>query len=106
MPEDDGVGEAFESVIIREAAKGSVIQAVAKMVAKKKKLLAPRTRFIAQQAMKEVGEAAQLSVLVALPSQSSLLGDPSSSEKNKDPCDTESRSNEKELQLSQSQMTR
>lgn len=45
-----------------------MVQAIARTVVKKEKLMAPVANFVANQAMEEVSEATQQSLLVAPPS--------------------------------------
>lgn len=75
MLESDNICDAFNPAIIQVATSGPMVQAIGKMDASEKKLIAPVAKFVAEQRKNEVNEDAQQLVLVALPSPTSLPGD-------------------------------
>lgn len=86
MLKDDGVYEALESAIIQMGNSVPMTEAIAKAIAKDKKLMALVAKFVAHQAIKKVYDATQQSVIVGPPSLPLVLGEsPSSKAERKSP---------------------
>lgn len=78
--EGNSVCKALQLTIVRDLISGSMVQAIVNMVAKGKKLMAPVAKLAAEQAEKEVSEAALQIVLAASPLLPVSSGDSTSPE--------------------------
>lgn len=82
---DDSAFEALESTITKVATSDLIVQAGSNMVVKEIKRMAPVSKFVVEQAKKDVDKAAQQSVLVVPPSPLPSPGSSSSQEEARKP---------------------